>query len=198
MAKKLYVSIQTPIIETTLSVKDINGDDYDIILGVKRYTDKQAKVVQELIASSEEVKNFEQLVKDYLSVQEEEENLKAKGEPAIEELRKVIDKIAELNKQFEASREAQQTMLFGLANKDIVYFKNITFPIYDGDIFVENLKVKDTRVATTTDFWETPEECFQVTLQKYSESNEFRLALIELFSRCLQNRKLYNEGLTGN
>lgn len=143
MAQKLYVKLQAPTIELSITAKDGGNTQASMLVGFKRYPSEQ-------------------------------------GEAKFKEFQELLGK----------TDDAGKSSITAFVAGEIVYLKKAPIVVEDTEAgTLKDVVVKDTRDAIKPNetLWESPEECLDVLLSHYLESNPWRVSLIEGILKSLTN-----------
>lgn len=210
MAKKLYLKLQSPSIEHSFILKDTSNNDVTITLGLRKHNEEKSKAIKEELYSKYnfDLRNtFQQEFQDLLdrknvlelSLKDEKGKEVEISKELIDEFTAITVSLSEIVDKSEKLKQEEEEAIFSIIQKDILYFKNVHFEIYDEeDNFLEKLKVSDTRYAEPCEFWENPKECFNASLKEYLSNSKFKEKVIEIYGKLLNNIALIEEESSKN
>jgi hypothetical protein len=96
----------------------------------------------------------------------------------------------------DSSDEEKATALENFIKSHILYIKNASASVYDGETLVEEIKISDTRTPPEfKDFWNDSKECLSVLVDNYLSSPPWKSPLYKAHSKALLNIDYEKEAL---
>ena len=162
--KKIYVKGVKPIQEVTVKPE---GTEDSIVVGFRVYGLKERKKVEapyfeavsKFLGLLEESKQLEAITTEGVSV----ETLQATD----------LDRASQVLKELTEAQATLDELTVKQAKDAIIYLKEAKVTDFNetGELIFDTT-VADTRTASKTDYWETPEECLQVILEAYFDDSQ--------------------------
>ena len=169
MSKKLYVKLQTPTIELSLTATDSSGTVDKLAVGFKRPERKVADALYEKFADLSDT-----YIKQLL------------GQPLDEKGTKENQFTVEHTLE---SKEEVTEQISSMIRDSIVYLKSAKVMTIDEEKETESvLTIPDTRKAKPNeDFWEDADECLAALLDMYLDAAPWRSSLTSAYQKSLLN-----------
>lgn len=164
MKKKIYVKGVKPVKEVTVKPE---GTEDSIIVGFRIYGVKERKKIEA---------PYFRAVRKFLDLLEGSKQLEAITTEGVSMETLQATDLDGASKALNELTEAQDTLnelTIKEVKEAIVYLRDVKVTSFDeSGLVIFDETVADTRTASKTDYWETPEECLQVILEAYFDDSQ--------------------------